>query len=254
MKEAKVRIIPCLDIKQGRVVKGTQFLDLRDAGDPLELAKYYAQEGADELVFLNIAATKDEEEMRLSLLRAVTSSVSLPCLVGGGIHTLAGIDRILAAGATRVSLGTVAVEQPELLCAGVRRFGGQRLTVAIDSRQVGEGKWEVYTRGGQKPTGLDVREWALRVAELGVGEILLTSMDRDGTQDGYDLALTKMVSAAVSLPVIASGGVGKKEHFWEGAVLGGATGLLAASVFHYGTLQIAGVKKYLQERDVQVCI
>jgi cyclase len=248
------RIIPCLDIAKGRVVKGIKFLKLKDAGDPVELAAYYNREGADELVLLDITASSENRETMLDVVTKVAAQVEIPFLVGGGIRTLEDIRRVLTAGADKVSLGTIAVKNPELLREGTRHFGSKCLVVAIDARQVADGKWEVYTHGGQKPTGLDVVEWAQRVEQLGVGEILLTSMDRDGTQDGYDLALTKAVSESVSIPVIASGGVGKKEHFWEGAVIGKAEGLLAASIFHFAETTIPEVKKYLRERDVEVCM
>ena len=248
------RIIPCLDIAQGRVVKGTKFLRLKDAGDPVELAAYYNREGADELVLLDIAASGENREIMLDVVTKVAAQVEIPFLVGGGIRTLEDLRRVLTAGADKGSLGTIAVKNPELLREGARCFGRKCVVVAIDARQVGEGKWEVYTHGGQKPTGLDVVAWAQYVEKLGVGEILLTSMDRDGTKDGYDLALTKAVSESVFIPVIASGGVGEIEHFWEGAVIGKAEGLLAASVFHFAEIRIPEVKKYLRERDVQVCM
>ncbi|MGI6588326.1 MAG: imidazole glycerol phosphate synthase subunit HisF [Peptococcia bacterium] len=248
------RIIPCLDIARGRVVKGTKFLKLKDAGDPVELAAYYNREGADELVLLDITASSENRETMLDVVTKVAAQIEIPFLVGGGIRTLEDMCRVLTAGADKVSLGTIAVKNPELLREGARHFGSKCLVVAIDAHQVAEGKWEVYTYGGQKSTGLDVVEWAQRVEKLGVGEILLTSMDRDGTQDGYDLALTKAVSESVSIPVIASGGVGKIEHFWEGAVIGKAEGLLAASIFHFAETTIPKVKKYLRERDVQVCM
>jgi len=247
------RIIPCLDVAKGRVVKGTKFLNLHDAGDPVELAEYYNREGADELVFLDIAATQENRATMLEVVKKVAAKVTIPFIVGGGIRNLEDINNVLSAGADKVGLGTIAVENPELLREAARRFGSQCLVAAIDVRQVAEGKWEVITHGGQTSTGIDVLVWARQVEKLGVGEILLTSMDRDGTKDGYDLELTKAVKESISLPVIASGGAGKKEHLWEGAVLGKADGLLAASIFHFAEVTIPEVKKYLRERNVVVC-
>lgn len=248
------RIIPCLDVAKGRVVKGTKFLNLKDAGDPVELAAYYNQQGADELVLLDIAASNENRGTMLEVAAKVAAQVTIPFLVGGGIRTLEDIRQVLAAGADKVGLGTIAVKNPELLREGASHFGSQCLVAAIDARQVAAGKWEVYTHGGQTPTGLDAVAWACQVEKLGAGEILLTSMDRDGTKDGYDLELTKAVSESVSIPVIASGGAGKKEHLWEGAVMGKADGLLAASIFHFAEITIPEVKKYLRERNVAVCI
>ncbi|MDD2211755.1 MAG: imidazole glycerol phosphate synthase subunit HisF [Clostridia bacterium] len=248
------RIIPCLDVAKGRVVKGTKFLKLKDAGDPVELAAYYESEGADELVFLDIKATNENREIMLDLVAKVAEKVSIPFLVGGGIRSLEDIRRVLAAGADKVGLGTIAVKNPDLLREGAVHLGSRCLVVAIDACQAGVGKWEVYTNGGRTPTGIDAVGWACQVEKLGAGEILLTSMNRDGTKDGYDLELTKVVSESVSIPVIASGGAGKKEHFWEGAVIGKAEGLLAASVFHFAEITIPEVKKYLRERNVEVCL
>lgn len=247
------RIIPCLDVAKGRVVKGTKFLNLKDAGDPVELASFYNREGADELVLLDIAATNEYRATMLDVVKKVAENVTIPFIVGGGIRNLEDISKVLSAGADKVGLGTIAVKNPELITKAARQFGSQCLVAAIDVRQVAAGKWEVVTHGGQTPTGLDVIDWACQVEKLGVGEILLTSMDRDGTKDGYDLELTKAVKESVSLPVIASGGAGNKEHMWEGAVMGKADGLLAASIFHFAETSISEVKKYLRERNVEVC-
>ncbi|MGI6145682.1 MAG: imidazole glycerol phosphate synthase subunit HisF [Clostridia bacterium] len=246
------RIIPCLDVAKGRVVKGTRFLQLKDAGDPVELAEYYNKEGADELVFLDIAATNENRTTMLEMVRKVAEKVTIPFIVGGGIRSLEDIRNVLAAGADKVGLGTVAVENPTFICEAAQQFDRKCLVAAIDVRQVGEKKWEVVTHGGRKFTGIDALAWAGEVERLGVGEILLTSMDRDGTKDGYDLELTKAVKESVAIPVIASGGAGKKEHLWEGAVLANADGLLAASIFHFGETTIPEVKKYLRERNVKV--
>lgn len=246
------RIIPCLDVEKGRVVKGTKFLNLRDAGDPVELAAYYERAGADELVFLDISASNENRETMIDVVAKVTAQVSIPFTVGGGIRTCEDIGRILEAGADKVGVNTAAVKNPELIREGVLRFGSQCIVAAIDAHQIGKAKWEVYTHGGQTPTGLDVVTWARRVEELGAGEILLTSVDRDGTKEGYDLDLTRTVAESVSIPVIASGGAGKIEHLWEGAVLGKADGLLAASIFHFAEITIQEVKEYLRERSVEV--
>ena len=246
------KIIPCLDVAKGRVVKGTKFLQLKDAGDPVELAEYYNRAGADELVFLDITATNENRATMLEMVRKVAEKVTIPFIVGGGIRTLEDISKVLAAGADKVGLGTVAVENPAFICEGAQQFGRECLVAAIDARQVGEGKWVVVTHGGQIATDLDAVAWAREVERLGAGEILLTSMDRDGTKDGYDLELTKAVKECVAIPVIASGGAGKKEHLWEGAVIANADGLLAASIFHFGEVTIPDVKKYLRERNVKV--
>jgi cyclase len=248
----KVRIIPCLDVEKGRVVKGTKFLQLRDAGDPVELAAYYAQAGADELVFLDITASNENRGTMLDVVAQVAAQISIPFTVGGGIRTSEDMSRVLAAGADKVGVNTAAVKNPELIKEGALRFGSKCIVAAIDAGQTSKGKWEVYIHGGQKPTGLDVVAWARRVEELGAGEILLTGVDRDGTKEGYDLELTRAVAESVSIPVIASGGAGNKEHLWEGAVLGKAEGLLAASIFHFAETTIPEVKKYLRERNVEV--
>ena len=247
------RIIPCLDVEKGRVVKGTQFVNLRDAGDPVELARYYEREGADELVLLDISATTENRDTILDVVAKIAASVAIPFAVGGGIRNLEDIRRTLAAGANKVGISTAAVKNPELLREAAEQFGRQCLVAAIDARRISVGKWEVYTHGGQTATGLDAIEWARKVEKLGAGEILLTSIDRDGTKNGYDLELTKSISESVAIPVIASGGAGTKEHLWEGAVIGKADGLLAASIFHFAETTIPEVKKYLRERNVEVC-
>lgn len=251
-KSNPIRIIPCLDVEKGRVVKGTQFVNLKDAGDPVEFATYYEKQGADELVFLDISATVEHRETMLEVAAKVAASISIPFAIGGGVRNLEDIGRILAAGADKVGINTAAVQNPELIREAAKQYGRARIVAAVDAKKTAEGKWEVYTHGGQQPTGLDAVEWSKRMEELGAGEILLTSIDRDGTKDGYDLELTRAVSENVTIPVIASGGAGKKEHLLEGAVLGKADGLLAASIFHFAETTIPEVKKYLRERNVEV--
>jgi cyclase len=251
-KSGRKRIIPCLDVEKGRVVKGTQFVNLQDAGDPVELAAYYEKQGADELVFLDISATVEQRETILEVAAKVAARIKIPFAIGGGVRNLEDIERMLTAGADKVGISTAAVQNPELIREAARQFGSERIVVAVDAKKTGEGKWEVYTHGGQKPTGLDAVEWSKRMEELGAGEILLTSIDRDGMKDGYDLELTRAVSENVHIPVIASGGAGSKEHLYEGAVIGKADGLLAASIFHFAETTIPEVKKYLRERDVEV--
>ncbi|MDH7573669.1 MAG: imidazole glycerol phosphate synthase subunit HisF [Clostridia bacterium] len=246
------RIIPCLDVHRGRVVKGTRFVNLRDAGDPVELAAYYDREGADELVFLDISASAEDRPILRDLVWRTAGEVFIPFTVGGGLRSLEDIRMILEAGADKVSLNTAAVQNPDLVAEAARRFGTQCIVVAIDARRCGPDRWEVYTHGGRQPTGLDAVEWARRVEDLGAGEILLTSMDRDGTKDGYDLELTRAVSRAVKIPVIASGGAGTLEHLREGLVLGEADAVLAASIFHYGEYTIRQAKEYLAQKGVPV--
>jgi len=248
------RIIPCLDVTAGRVVKGIHFENLRDAGNPVELAAYYNREGADELVFLDITATYENRATMLDVVRKTAEEVFIPVTVGGGIRSVEDIRATLGAGADKTSLNTAAVVSPELLRAGSEQFGAQCIVLAIDARHnpLLPSNYEVYIHGGRTPTGIDVLEWAQRGVDLGAGEILLTSMDRDGTQKGYDLTLTALVSTNVQVPVIASGGVGKLEHLYEGLTTGGADALLAASIFHFGQHRINDVKCYLQARGVWV--
>ncbi|HLO26327.1 MAG TPA: imidazole glycerol phosphate synthase subunit HisF [Geobacteraceae bacterium] len=247
------RIIPCLDVKGGRVVKGVQFLGLRDAGDPVEIAEIYDGQGADELTFLDITASSDERDIIIDVVRRTAERVFMPLTVGGGVRTVDDIRRLLNAGADKVSINTAAVQRPEFVREAAERFGSQCTVVAIDARRVpGEKRWEVYTHGGRRPTGIDAVEWARRMEELGSGEILLTSMDRDGTKDGYDLPLTRAVVDAVSIPVIASGGVGNLDHLYDGFAQAGASACLAASIFHYREYTIAEAKEYLKGRGVSV--
>src|SRR2546425_5282648 len=244
------RIIPCLDVNNGRVVKGVNFFNLRDAGDPVELAAFYNQEGADEIVFLDITASYEQRATMLDVVRRTAEQVFIPVTVGGGIRSVEDIRATLGAGADKTSLNTAAVQSPGLIRAGSEQFGAQCIVLAIDARSnpAMPSGYEVYVHGGRTPTGLDVLEWAQRGVELGAGEILLTSMDRDGTQQGYDLRLNALVSAAVSVPVIASGGVGTLEHLYEGLTVGGADAVLAASIFPFGEVCVRGVKEYLSER------
>lgn len=246
------RIIPCLDVKEGRVVKGTNFVGLRDAGDPVERAAAYDMEGADELVFLDITATFEERKAMLDVIRKTAGQVFMPLTVGGGISSVEDIRNALLAGADKTSLNSAAVKNPQLIADGARMFGSQCIVLAIDARRVGENKWEVYVAGGRKPTGIDAVEWAKQGVALGAGEILLTSMDADGTKNGYDIPLTKAISSVVNVPVIASGGAGKLEDFYEVLTEGGADAVLAASVFHYKTFTIKEVKEYLRSRGIEV--
>jgi len=248
------RIIPCLDVKEGRVVKGVRFVSLRDAGDPVACAKAYERQKADELVFLDITASYEGRRTMIDVVRRVAAEVFMPFTVGGGINTLEDIRALLSAGADKISINTAAVKKPSLVRDAARRFGSQCIVVAIDARKrVGAGKrWEVVTHGGRTATGIDAVRWARQAAKLGCGEILLTSMDYDGTKDGYDIALTRAVASAVTIPVIASGGAGKKEHFAQVLTRGGADAALAASVFHYGTYTVEAVKKYLRKKGVRV--
>ncbi len=248
------RIIPCLDVAQGRVVKGVNFVNLRDAGDPVELAKFYNAEGADEVVFLDITASYENRATMLDVVRRTAEQVFIPVTVGGGIRTLQDIRATLSAGADKTSLNTAAVQHPELLRAGAEQFGAQCIVLAIDARAntAMPCGYEVYIHGGRTPTGKDVLAWAQQGVALGAGEILLTSMDRDGTKQGYELTLNARIADAVSVPVIASGGVGTCEHFYEGLTTGKADAALAASIFHFGEFRICEVKQYLQEQDVLV--
>lgn len=248
------RIIPCLDVKNGRVVKGVSFLNLRDAGDPVELAAFYNQEGADEVTFLDITASYENRATMLDVVRRTAEKVFIPVTVGGGIRSVDDIRATLGAGADKTSLNTAAVQKPELITAGSEQFGAQCIVLAIDARSNAAmpSGYEVYIHGGRTPTGLDVLEWAQRGVELGAGEILLTSMDRDGTKSGYDLKLNALISNAVTVPVIASGGVGNLEHMYEGLTEGGADAVLAASIFHFGEYQVRDAKQYLQAKGVRV--
>ena len=247
------RIIPCLDVKDGRVVKGVQFVDLRDAGDPVEAAIAYDRQDADELVFLDITASHENRNIMLDVVSRTAEGIYMPLTVGGGIRSIDDVRGLLRAGADKVSLNTAALERPALIREAAERFGSQCIVVAIDARANGQG-WEVYTHGGRRPTGRDAVEWAREATRLGAGEILLTSMDRDGTKDGYDLELTRAISTGVDVPVIASGGAGSLDHLWEGLVEGGADAALAASIFHFGIHTIAEAKAYLRERGVPVRI
>jgi cyclase len=245
------RIIPCLDVKEGRVVKGVNFVNLIDAGDPVENAKVYDEQGADELVFLDITASYEKRKIMIDVVRRTAEQVFMPLTVGGGVRTVEDIRELLNAGADKVSINTAAVKNPELITEGAKLFGSQCIVVAIDAKRVGN-RWEVFIHGGRTPTGLDAVEWAKEAVDRGAGEILLTSMDRDGTKRGYDIELTKAISEAVSVPVIASGGAGTKEHFYEGLVKGKADAVLAASVFHFREISIPELKSYLKERGVPV--
>lgn len=247
------RVIPCMDVKGGRVVKGVNFVDLRDAGDPVELASFYDAQGADEVVFLDITATSDNRATTEELASRAARQVAIPFAVGGGFRDVAGMRRMIAAGADKVSLNSAAVRDPSLITRAAGAFGSQAVVVAVDAKRMGPyDKWEVYVSGGRTATGYDAVEWAQEAARRGAGEILLTSMDRDGTQDGFDIALTRAVARAVPIPVIASGGVGRLEHFAEGIVEGEADAVLAASVFHFGTYTIKQVKDYLAGQGIAV--
>lgn len=246
------RIIPCLDVKDGRVVKGTNFLGLRDAGDPVELAARYDKERADELVFLDITASSDKRDTIVDVARGCASQVFIPFTIGGGIRTVEDMRKMLKAGADKTSLNTAAVKNPSVIREGAEKFGRQCVVLAVDARRSGDRRWEVYVNGGRTPTGIDCLDWVKRATELGAGEILLTSMDADGTKDGYDIELTRAVSEAVDVPVIASGGAGKLEHFYDVLTEGKADAVLAASVFHYGTFTVREVKEYLKSRGVEV--
>ncbi len=250
------RIIPCLDVDRGRVVKGIRFVSLADAGNPVEQAVKYDAEGADELTFLDITASSDKRDIVAELVRCVADEVFIPFTVGGGLRSLEDIRAVLRSGADKISLNTAAIEQPELIKEGAETFGSQCIVVSIDARRRNANDtskgWEVFTHGGRRPTGLDAVKWAARAEELGAGEILLTSMDRDGTKDGYDIELTRAISDSVRIPVIASGGAGKLKHFYEALTAGGASAVLAASLFHFGQYKIADVKNYLREQGVVV--
>ncbi len=249
------RIIPCLDVTAGRVVKGVQFVNLRDAGDPVEVARRYDEQGADELTFLDITASSDDRDLILHIIEDVAAQVFIPLTVGGGVRIPEDVRRLLHAGADKVSINTAAVHNPQLVKDASDRFGSQCIVVAIDAKQVADGdhpRWEVFTHGGRKSTGLEAVEWARRVESLGAGEILLTSMDRDGAKNGFDLRLTRAISDAVGIPVIASGGVGNLQHLVDGVTQGGADAVLAASIFHYGEYTVGEAKRYMAEHGVEV--
>ncbi len=246
------RIIPCLDVNRGRVVKGVNFVNLIDAGDPVEAARAYDEAGADELVFLDITASAEDRDIILDVVKETAETVFMPLTVGGGVRTLEDIRKLLESGADKVSINTAAVKEPPLVESAAIRFGSSTIVVAIDAKKTAPGKWEVYIHGGRTPTGIDAIQWARAVEDLGAGEILLTSMDRDGTKAGYDIELTKAISEAVSIPVIASGGAGKKEHFYEAFAEGKADAALAASLFHFKELTIQEVKEYLKSKNIPV--
>ena len=246
------RIIPCLDVTAGRVVKGVNFVELKDAGDPVEIARRYNDQGADELTFLDITASSDQRDLILNIIEDVSSQVFIPLTVGGGVRTVEDVRRLLNAGADKVSINTSAVTNPQLVAAASSRYGSQCIVVAMDAKQVSPGRWEIFTHGGRNATGLEVIEWAKKMAQFGAGEILLTSMDKDGTKSGFDLELTRAVSDAVNIPVIASGGVGNLQHLADGVQEGHADAVLAASIFHYGEYTVQQAKKFMQERNIPV--
>lgn len=251
------RIIPCLDVTDGRVVKGVNFLELRDAGDPVEIARRYDEQGADELTFLDITASSDNRGLILHIIEEVASQVFIPLTVGGGVREVEDVRRLLNAGADKVSINTSAVVNPQLVAEASDRYGSQCIVVAIDAKQVsvdasGQPRWEVFTHGGRKETGLDAVEWARKMVSLGAGELLVTSMDRDGTKIGFNLGLNKAISDAVDVPIIASGGVGNLQHLVDGVKLGGADAVLAASIFHYGEYTVRQAKEYMREHGIEV--
>ena len=251
------RIIPCLDVDRGRVVKGIQFVGLRDAGDPVEIARRYNEQGADELTFLDITASSEERDLILHVVEEVAAQVFIPLTVGGGVRKVEDVRRLLNAGADKVSINTAAVQNPQLVADASGRYGAQCIVVAIDAKQAKPAassgiRWEVFTHGGRRPAGLDAVEWARKMQELGAGEILLTSMDRDGTREGFDLALTRAVAEAVDVPVIASGGVGKLDHLAEGVLEGRADAVLAASIFHFGEFTVRAAKEHMAKRGIEV--
>ncbi len=246
----KTRIIPCLDVKDGRVVKGVNFVNLKDAGDPIEIAANYQAQGADELCFLDITASIEKRETMIEVIKKVATQCFMPLSVGGGVRELAQVQNLLAAGADKVAINTAAIENPNLIEAASKKFGAQAIIAALDAKQIAKNKWELFTHGGTKATGLDAINYARKLTELGAGEILLTSMDRDGTQKGFDCDLTKAIAETCRVPLIASGGAGKLEHFAEIIQKGKASAVLAASVFHFGTFSITQVKNFLQQKSI----
>jgi cyclase len=248
------RIIPCLDVDKGRVVKGVQFVDIRDAGDPVEVAKRYNEEGADEITFLDITASHEQRDTMVHIVERMAAEVFIPLTVGGGIRTVNDIRTMLNAGADKVGINTAAIHNPEFVREAAERFGSQCIVVAIDAKRVSDNpaKWEIFTHGGREPTGIDAIEWARKMADYGAGEILLTSMDRDGTKDGFDLQLTRAITEAVNIPVIASGGVGNLQHLVDGVVEGGADAVLAASIFHFAEHSIHEAKEFMARQGVEV--
>ncbi|MFL0804092.1 MAG: imidazole glycerol phosphate synthase subunit HisF [Agarilytica sp.] len=250
------RIIPCLDVDKGRVVKGVQFVDIRDAGDPVEVAKKYNEQGADEITFLDITASHEARDTTVHTVEKIAAEVFIPLTVGGGIRTLQDIRNMLNAGADKVSINSAAVKDPDFVKAAAERFGSQCIVVAIDAKKVSgpgeEDRWEIFTHGGRKPTGIDAVEWAVKMTDNGAGEILLTSMDRDGTKDGFDLGVTRAIADAVPVPVIASGGVGNLQHLVDGVVDGGADAVLAASIFHFGQHSVPEAKEFMAEKGIVV--
>lgn len=246
------RIIPCLDVNAGRVVKGVNFVALRDAGDPVEIARRYDEQGADEITFLDITASSDARDIILHIVEAVASEVFIPLTVGGGVRKVEDVRRLLNAGADKVGMNTAAVQNPQLVADAAAKVGSQCIVVAIDAKQTSPGKWEVFTHGGRNNTHLDAIDWARKVAELGAGEILLTSMDRDGTKNGFDLSLTRAVAEAVAIPVIASGGVGNLQHLADGVTEGRADAVLAASIFHYGEYTVRQAKEFMRAQGIEV--
>lgn len=246
------RIIPCLDVTAGRVVKGVNFVGLRDAGDPVEIARRYDREGADELAFLDITASSDQRDLILHIIEAVAAEVFIPLTVGGGVREVNDVRRLLNAGADKVSINTTAVTNPQVVADAAARFGSQCIVVAIDAKAGSDGKWEVYTHGGRRATGLDAVEWAQKMQQMGAGEILLTSMDRDGTKSGFNLPLTRAVADAVAIPVIASGGVGNLQHLVDGVIQGHADAVLAASIFHFGEYTVHEAKLHMMQNGIEV--
>ena len=250
------RIIPCLDVENGRVVKGVQFVDIRDAGDPVEVAKRYDEQGADEITFLDITASHEGRETTIHTVEAIAEQVFIPLTVGGGIRTIEDIRNMLNAGADKTAINSAAIYNPEFVKEAAEKFGSQCIVIAIDAKKVSEpgepGKWEIFTHGGRKPTGIDAVEWAIKMADYGAGEILLTSMDRDGVKTGFDLGVTRAISDAVNIPVIASGGVGNLEHLAEGVTLGHADAVLAASIFHFGEYTVQEAKQHMSDAGIEM--